>query len=66
MPTCYMEREEFDDITLAIIQAAIEVHRHLGPGLLENIYQECLIRELSMRGLGVLCDQCIARKCSRI
>lgn len=52
-----MERQEFDEITLAIIQAAIEVHRHLGPGLLENIYQECLTRELSIRGLRLLSDE---------
>ena len=52
-----MERDEFDRITLAIIQAAIEVHRHLGPGLLENIYHECLVRELRMRELRVLTDE---------
>ena len=52
-----MEREAFDRITLGIIQAAIEVHRHLGPGLLENIYHECLVRELRIRGLGVIYDE---------
>jgi len=52
-----MEREAFDRITLGIIQAAIEVHRHLGPGLLENIYHECLVRELRIRGLGVISDE---------
>ncbi len=31
--------------------AAIEVHRHLGPGLLESAYEECLCRELHLRGL---------------
>ena len=31
-----------------IIGAAIEVHRHLGPGLLESTYEECLCRELSL------------------
>jgi GxxExxY protein len=34
------------------IGAAIEVHRHLGPGLLECIYHACLCRELELRGLG--------------
>ena len=52
-----MEREAFDRITLGIIQAAVEVHRHLGPGLLENIYHECLVRELRIRGLGVISDE---------
>jgi GxxExxY protein len=36
-----------------IIAAAIEVHRHLGPGLLESVYQACLIQELRLRGLEV-------------
>lgn len=34
-----------------IILAAIEVHRHLGPGLLESAYAACLIRELEIAGL---------------
>ncbi len=34
-----------------IIGAAIEVHRHLGPGLLESAYETCLCRELSLRGI---------------
>ncbi|MEP7326803.1 MAG: GxxExxY protein [Gemmatimonadota bacterium] len=33
------------------IGAAIEVHRHLGPGLLEHIYEDCLSSELEMRGI---------------
>lgn len=39
------------DLTEAIIGAAIEVHRELGPGLLESAYEECLCRELEIRGL---------------
>ncbi|HTQ39348.1 MAG TPA: GxxExxY protein [Pirellulales bacterium] len=38
-------------ITEAIIGAAIEVHRSLGPGLLESAYEECLCYELSVREL---------------
>jgi len=38
-----------NQITGAIIGAAIEVHRALGPGLLESAYEECLCRELSLR-----------------
>ncbi len=34
-----------------IIGACIEVHRTLGPGLLENIYQQCLAHELSLQGI---------------
>lgn len=35
-----------------IIGAAIEVHRRLGPGLLESAYETCLCRELTLRGIG--------------
>jgi len=40
------------ELTHAIIGAAIEVHRELGPGLLEAVYEECLCHELSTRGLS--------------
>lgn len=40
-----------DKITEQIIGAAIEVHRQLGPGLLESAYQQCLAYELSQRGV---------------
>jgi len=40
-----------NELTHEIIGAAIEVHRLLGPGLLESAYEECLARELSLRGL---------------
>lgn len=36
-----------------VIGAAIEVHRFLGPGLLESIYEQCLCYELSQRGLSI-------------
>ncbi|HJZ79765.1 MAG TPA: GxxExxY protein [Pyrinomonadaceae bacterium] len=42
---------ELNEITRAIIGAAIEVHRQLGPGLLESSYRECLCRELLLRGV---------------
>ena len=42
-----------DPLTDAIIGAAIEVHRHLGPGLLESTYEACLAFELAERGLYV-------------
>ncbi len=38
------------ELTAAIIGAAIEVHRHLGPGLLESAYEQCLDWELRERG----------------
>lgn len=39
-------------LTETIIAAAIEVHKTMGPGLLESIYEWCLIRELELRGLS--------------
>ncbi len=41
-----------DQLTPIAIGAAIEVHRILGPGLLESIYERCLIHELKLRGLN--------------
>ena len=40
-----------DDVTEEIIGAAIEVHRALGPGLLESIYEAALCHEFSFRGI---------------
>jgi GxxExxY protein len=40
-----------NELTKKIIGAAIEVHRTLGPGLLESAYEECLCRELTVRGV---------------
>lgn len=45
--------EETDTLTGKIIGAAIEVHRALGPGLLESAYEACLIYELRLRRLKV-------------
>jgi GxxExxY protein len=43
--------DERDPLTEQVIGAAIEVHRILGPGLLESIYQRALCHELSLRGV---------------
>ena len=44
-------KEESDQLSSVIIGAAIEVHRYLGPGLLENTYERALIFELEQKGL---------------
>ena len=41
---------EFESITREIIGSAIEVHKQLGPGLLESAYEECLVYELQQKG----------------
>jgi GxxExxY protein len=40
------------DLVYHVNGAAIEVHKHLGPGLLENVYHKCLIKELSIKGFN--------------
>ena len=45
------EALRFDEISDAVISACIEIHQHLGPGLLESAYEECLCYELSERGI---------------
>ena len=51
--TEHTEKEESGSLTGKIIGAAIEVHRALGPGLLESAYEACLIYELRLRQLKV-------------
>ncbi len=46
--------EKADKLTREAIGAAIEVHRILGPGLLESIYEKCLLRELAIRGIEAI------------
>jgi GxxExxY protein len=41
----------YEELTEKILGAAIEVHKALGPGLLESAYEECLCHELNLRGL---------------
>ncbi len=48
-----------DELTGQIIAAGIEVHRTMGPGLLESIYERCLLRELELRGLRADQQQCV-------
>jgi GxxExxY protein len=43
--------DEQDPLTQAVIGAAIEVHREMGPGLLESVYLKCLIHELRLRNI---------------
>ena len=47
------------DLTHQIIGAAIDVHKEMGPGLLEKIYQACMVHELGLRGLNVQAQQSV-------
>jgi GxxExxY protein len=43
---------DISELSSKIIGAAIEVHRALGPGLLESVYEECLCHELDLQGMS--------------
>ena len=45
-----------ESLTENIIGAAIEVHRHIGPGLLESVYEECMSEELRLRKVPFRCQ----------
>jgi GxxExxY protein len=44
-------RKYLNELTYRVIGCAIEVHKHLGPGLLESIYEKCFLRELSLKNI---------------
>jgi GxxExxY protein len=46
-----MTKEQLNDLTYEVNAAIIEVHKIVGPGLLESVYHKCLIHELELRGI---------------
>lgn len=46
-----MEREQFDIISKEIVDSCITVHKEMGPGLLESVYEKCLIKEFEIRNI---------------
>lgn len=57
---------EFDELSNRVIGCAIEVHRQLGPGLLESVYQRCLTYELVQAGLRVETERAIGVRYKQI
>jgi GxxExxY protein len=47
-----VDNESLNELSGKIVDAAVEVHRHLGPGLLESAYEACLAKELTTRGVA--------------
>ncbi len=45
-------KKYLNELTYQVIGCAIEVHKHLGPGLLESVYEKCFLRELSLKGIA--------------
>lgn len=55
-----MDRQRLNEISFQIVHSAIEIHRAVGPGLLETVYRACLIYELEQYGLTVLAEQTVS------
>ena len=45
-------KKYLNELTYKVIGCAIEVHKYLGPGLLESVYEKCFLRELNLRGIA--------------
>lgn len=48
-----MNRDQYNSFSKQVLDAAITVHKEMGPGLLESVYEYCLIKELELRGVFV-------------
>jgi GxxExxY protein len=47
----HITKKYLDALTYKVIGCAIEVHKHLGPGLLESVYEKCFLKELALQGI---------------
>jgi GxxExxY protein len=54
-----LTKRKLNELTYQIIGTAIEVHREMGPGLLEKVYEVCMIQELKLRGIKVQSQQSV-------
>ena len=55
----YITQKYLDELTYRIIGCAIEVHKQLGPGLLESVYEKCFLRELQLKGLNYVSQRIV-------
>lgn len=51
-----MTQKYLDELTFNVIGAAIEVHKNMGSGLLESVYQQCMIEELTNRNINFISE----------
>ncbi len=49
-----MNPKELNELSKQIVDASIDVHREMGPGLLESVYEYCLLKEFDLRGIHAL------------
>jgi GxxExxY protein len=52
-----LTKKYLKELTYEIVGSAIEVHKEMGPGLLEKVYEACMVHELGLRGLKVKTQQ---------
>ena len=52
-------KKYLDELTYSVIGCAIEVHKQLGPGLLESVYEKCFLKELNLRGISSKSQICV-------
>src|SRR5678816_3167202 len=52
-------KKYLNELTYRVIGCAIEVHKHLGPGLLESVYEKCFLRELQLQGISCRNQVCV-------
>ncbi len=48
----HVTKKYIDELTYSIIGCAIEVHKQIGPGLLESVYEKCFLKELELKGMS--------------
>ncbi len=61
-----MTKQEITDLSYNVLGACIEVHKSLGPGLLESVYHSCLIHELTLRNINFVSELIIPIKYKEI
>ncbi len=47
-----MEKDKYNELSGIILDASISVHKEMGPGLLESVYEHCLVKELQLRNVN--------------
>ena len=61
--TMQVTKRYLNELTYKVVGCAIEVHRFLGPGLLESVYEKCFCRELTLQGLSYTRQQAVHLDC---